>query len=390
MMLLRFRVSSSFVFRQRWPRQQSINNFIIYHQTRLASSNNSPTVEVSPSDHGTTPLSNFIQSSSILDSRLINTLQKSMNITTPTPIQSHAMPLLLNNYDVMASSATGSGKTLMFGLPLLNQLLTERRVPINKTNGSGQPTALIISPTRELAVQTAGVLTDFTKDGATKSINVCLATGGSDTRNQRKLLPRCNVIVGTPGRICQFLDERNLSLQSVRYLVIDEADRLLDLGFEKELTRIARSFSRNIQKQSILCSATFPEGVQRLAADFLDPRYYFVSVGKVGSTTSTISQSFEYINLYGGKNRKNPKVDAVVRNVQQFWAGNPSKDQSSVIVFTNTKDGAELYGKAISNKLGSKKRAVRVIHGDKPQSERNKAIETSRMVECHCYVQQTS
>lgn len=150
--------------------------------------------------------------------------------------------------------------------------------------------------------------------------------------------------------------------------MIDEADRLLDLGFEPQLTRIARSFSRENQKQSILCSATFPAGVQRLAADFLDPKYYFVSVGRVGSTHSSIKQRFEWINIYGGNNRNNkkdPKVDAVVRNVQAFWEGNPKKDQSSVIVFTNTKDGAELYGKALSNKLGNKKRLIRVIHGDK-------------------------
>lgn len=173
--------------------------------------------------------------------------------------------------------------------------------------------------------------------------------------------------IGTPGRVCQFLDERKLSLQSVKYLVIDEADRLLDMGFEPQLTRIAQSFSRKYQKQSVLCSATFPQGVQRMAADFLDPKYYFVSIGRVGSTHSGITQRFEWINTYGGYNNrsdKNPKVNSVLRNVQNFWGNNPPKDQSSVIVFTNTKDGAELYGKALSNKVG-KKRTVRVIHGDK-------------------------
>lgn len=115
----------------------------------------------------------------------------------------------------MASSATGSGKTLMFGLPLLNQLLlTVDRQPRNQQN-MGLPTALIISPTRELAVQTCDVLNSFKTN-----INICLATGGSDSRSQRKALPNCNVLVGTPGRICQFLDERNLSLQSVNYLVM--------------------------------------------------------------------------------------------------------------------------------------------------------------------------
>jgi len=201
------------------------------------------------------------------------------------------------------------------------------------------------------------------------------ATGGSDTRQQRQLLSNCNILVGTPGRICQFLDERKLSLQSIDYLVIDEADRLLDMGFEKDLTRIARSFSRNSNRQSVLCSATFPLGVQRLAADFLNQNYYFVSAGKVGSTQSLIKQQFEWVDIYA-KGKQNPKVTAVIKNVERFWTDpNLKMDQTSVIVFCNRKDDAELVGQAISNKLGGKRRKVRVIHGDKPQSERNKAME---------------
>jgi superfamily II DNA/RNA helicase len=152
---------------------------------------------------------------------------------------------------------------------------------------------------------------------------------------------------------------------------------LLDLGFEKELTRISRALKN--EKQSVLCSATFPDGVQRLAADFLDPNYYFVSVGVVGSTHSKIRQRFEWMELpprnvnNSGRNAKNPRAAAVIRNVEQFRdkAGG-KKDQSSVIVFSNTKDGVEEYGKALSNKFGGKN--VRMIHGDKAQSERNKAL----------------
>ena len=144
------------------------------------------------------------------------------------------------------------------------------------------------------------------------------------------------------------------------------------MGFEKDLTRIARSFSKSNDRQSVLCSATFPLGVQRLAADFLE-NYYFVTVGLVGSTHSSIKQQFEWVDMYSignnnrhnhNNNRDNPKVNVVVRNVQNFWATS-KKDQSSVIVFTNTKDGAEQYGKALSSKLGSKNKVVRVIHGDK-------------------------
>jgi superfamily II DNA/RNA helicase len=372
----------------------------------------SPKVEVSPSDHGTLPLTSFVPEKGsnndamavALDNRLVEKLRQAIGTTArPTLIQAHAIPLLLHGHDIMASSPTGSGKSIMFGLPLLQRLVLSQQ----QSNGGGNmgaPRALVISPTRELAAQTATVLKSFvvprnSKSDSSKqnssvvSLNVCLATGGSDLINQRQQLPSCDVLVGTPGRILQFSDERKLSLGSIEYLVVDEADRLLDMGFEPQLTRIARSLGRRkggtSQQQSILCSATFPPGVQRLASDFLRPDYYFVSVGRVGSTHSNIQQRFEWTNAFYGnqRNRNNnndgnnnrnfdPKEDAVVRNVQRFWeeSKEAKTKQPNVIVFTNTKDGAEQYGKALAklgnqfktkNSKSSGSGAVRVIHGDK-------------------------
>ncbi len=370
----------------------------------------SPTVEVSPSDHGTVPLQNFEATGKTnndkngippIDDRLLKNLKLTIGSNAkPTPIQAHAIPLLLNGHDVMASSPTGSGKSIMFGLPLIQKLVLSSRWTKNSSNNGkmGTPRALVISPTRELAAQTASVLHSLigtsqtindNKSRENISLNVCLATGGSDSRNQRQKLPSCDVLVGTPGRILQFSDERKLSLGSIDYLVIDEADRMLDLGFEPQLARIARSLGRGKLHQSILCSATFPEGVQRLAADFLIPEYYFVSVGRVGSTHANIRQRFEWVNNFYGdqRNRNNkdknkinrnfdPKEDAVVRNVQRFWDETRAKKtkQSNVIVFTNTKDASEQYGKALTklerqlrtkNSKSSASVGVRVIHGDK-------------------------
>ena len=362
----------------------------------------SPTVEVSPSDHGTVPLQSFDTSSInseipalAVDDLIVKNLKQAIGANAkPTPIQAHAIPLLLDGQDVMASSPTGSGKSIMFGLPLLQKLVLSSRWRKNTGNnnagsgGIGAPRALVISPTRELAAQTSSVLKSLV-GGKGISLNICLATGGSDLKNQRRQLPSCDILVGTPGRILQFSDERKLSLGSIDYLVVDEADRLLDMGFEPQLTRIARSLGRRREEslqQSILCSATFPQGVQRLAADFLRPEYYFVSVGRVGSTHANIRQRFEWVNTFYGnqRNRNNnknsnnqnsdPKEDAVVRNVQRFWEETKGSkaEQSNVIVFTNTKDGAEQYGKALaklSNRFNGKNNkpsgVVRVIHGDK-------------------------
>ena len=365
----------------------------------------SPVVEISPSGHGTSPLKTFDSDlggngdAVMVDERILKKLKQMIGANAkPTPIQANAIPLLLDGNDVMASSPTGSGKSIMFGLPLLQKLILSQKLGRGKYSGKnnggnmGTPRALVISPTRELALQTANVLKSFVvprnskadKQNSAVALNVCLATGGSDLKNQRQQLPSCDVLVGTPGRILQFSDDRKLSLGSVEYLVVDEADRLLDMGFEPQLTRIARSLGRRKgghTQQSILCSATFPPGVQRLAADFLLPDYYFVSVGRVGSTHANIRQHFEWVNAFyaNPQNRRNansqnnnnrsfdPKESAVVRNVQRFWeetSGSKSK-QSNVIVFTNTKDGAEKYGKALT-KLGSRfKGGVRVIHGDK-------------------------
>jgi superfamily II DNA/RNA helicase len=136
----------------------------------------SSTVEVSPSDHGTFSMKDF--ASSILDRRIIKSLRSSsMNITKPTPIQSHSLPLLFRNHDVMASSATGSGKTLMFGLPLLNKLMSLDTRITSKKLSLGSPTALIISPTRELAVQTSNVLNTFLESDATLKNDIVISLG---------------------------------------------------------------------------------------------------------------------------------------------------------------------------------------------------------------------
>lgn len=157
-------------------RRQAIGSRLI----RYSFSSASVPVEVSPSDHGTSPITDFAGSSSILDNRIIETLQSpGMNITTPTPIQSHSLPLLFQNYDVMASSATGSGKTLMFCIPILNKLLRTGSKRIS-SNRIGQPSALIISPTRELSVQTFEVLNTFLKSDKTLKNEIFVSLGKNE------------------------------------------------------------------------------------------------------------------------------------------------------------------------------------------------------------------
>jgi len=315
-------------------------------------STSSSKVEISPSNHGTQPLKTFEEAR--LHPKILEILDKE-KWKNPTPIQAHAIPLLQSKLDVMASSPTGSGKSLMFGLPMIQNYLSDE-----SNSSTHAVSTLVISPTRELALQTFGVLQTLS---SSSKIKIAMATGGSNLKQQRTHLQSASIVVGTPGRIVQFLNERKLSLRNIKYLVIDEADRLMDMGFELELNRIARALAPATNKQAILCSATFPKSVQRLAADFLSKDYYFVSVGKVGSTQSTIKQEFEF--LYND----NDKSKAVTRHVQQFLSKGQNK-KKQVIVFSNTKQDVELYGNALKNIRISH----RILHGDKLQKDRTKAL----------------
>lgn len=321
-------------------------------QTRVFSSKR-PNVEISPSNHQTTPLTSLAKD---LHPHLARALKK-QNITTPTPIQAHGIPLIQKGHDVMASAHTGTGKTLLFSLPLCQSLLQTTKRP----NKAG-PSALILNPTRELAIQTARALEELT---SMTSLRIALATGGESVAKQKRLLDSCDILVATPGRILQFVDERKLSLHSITHVVIDEGDRLVDLGFEPDLRRIARALGRHKreERRTVLCSATFPPDVQRVAADFLKQDYYFVAAGRVGTTHEGIAQTLKWVDSPSERRR------VALHQVKTFLKQNKSQ---RVIVFCNTKDEAERMGAALKGPL------VRVVTGDKQQYERNKSLSDFR------------
>eukprot|EP00522_Entomoneis_paludosa_P006817 CAMPEP_0172460258 /NCGR_PEP_ID=MMETSP1065-20121228/36187_1 /TAXON_ID=265537 /ORGANISM="Amphiprora paludosa, Strain CCMP125" /LENGTH=1488 /DNA_ID=CAMNT_0013215231 /DNA_START=259 /DNA_END=4725 /DNA_ORIENTATION=+ len=352
-------------------------------------------VEISPNNHGTQALTSLVESNT--HPKLVHQLKES-NLTTPTPIQAHAIPLLQKGLDVMASAQTGSGKSIMFALPLLQHLLTNTRTPCTPSrsgNRAAAPQAIILNPTRELAVQTQQLLQELAP-----SLNVALATGGAPTAVQRKALLNnhqpIDIVVGTPGRLQQFLDERTtLQLKQCHYVVIDEADRLLDMGFEPQLQQIARSLPSNLttapketQRQTVLCSATFPLDVQRLGSLFLKPNYYFVATGKVGSLSPTIQQSFVWAGDWNhkpsGKQQqqryRNPRHDYVLKELQSYLESHKNDKKHlppRAIVFLNTKEEAEQLGTYLMRNFKGTAR-VRTVTGDKTQSKRTQYIQEFR------------
>ena len=187
-----------------------------------------------------------------LSKSLLNLLQKH-GITEPTPVQEKIIPLIFEGHDVIAQSETGSGKTLSFALPLIEK--------IERKNGI---IALVLAPTRELAVQ---INDEFEKFSQGKHLGITPIYGGVSINNQIKKIDRTNIIVGTPGRLIDLMNRGNLRLDTIRYLIFDEADRMLDMGFLPDIEKIVRKIPA--QRQTMLFSATISKEIVQISQRYL-------------------------------------------------------------------------------------------------------------------------
>lgn len=213
---------------------------------------------------------------------------KLMNYATPTPIQQHAVPLALAGNDLMCCAQTGSGKTAAFLIPVCTALSGESAgMSTVGTPGAAKPRAVVMAPTRELASQIELEAQKLTNRSVLRTVAVY---GGADQRAQARALSLgCDVIVATPGRLNDFVERRIVELRQTHFLVLDEADRMLDMGFEPQIRRIVRAMPLTAERQTLLFSATFPPPIQQLAREFLRP-YVWIGVGRVGSTVDGIEQ----------------------------------------------------------------------------------------------------
>lgn len=229
----------------------------------------------------------------------------------PTPIQKYAIPIIMNKRDLMACAQTGSGKTAAFLLPILHNILEDECDP-HTGDAPQKPQAVIVAPTRELALQIKEEARKFALQSVAKAV---VAYGGTSTGYQlAQLFKGCNVLIATPGRLMDFVEKGKVSFEDVRYLVLDEADRMLDMvisqifeselkslfkihfilqGFLPEMQRIVShsTMPPKEKRQTLMFSATFAETVQHLALDFLND-YLFLAVGIVGGASSDVEQTF--------------------------------------------------------------------------------------------------
>ncbi|MFN3312392.1 MAG: DEAD/DEAH box helicase [Hyphomonas sp.] len=278
--------------------------------------------------------------------------------TTPTPIQAGAIPLIQSGRDVLGLAQTGTGKTLAFAAPILDRLSRNSRpAPVRGTR------ALVLAPTRELAGQIAA---SFETYAAGQGLRVVMVCGGAKIGPQiRKLERGAHVLVATPGRLLDLMEQRAVSLQDVEVLVLDEADQMLDLGFIHALRAIAKQLPT--KRQTLFFSATMPKTVQGLAAQYLtNPAE--VSVAPPSSTAEKVEQRICFVE-------QSEKQALLIETIR-------TPDLRTALVFVRTKHGAD----AVVRRLANADIDSVAIHGNKSQNQREKALEAFKSGEMRVLV----
>ena len=288
---------------------------------------------------------------------LIEPLLKALDnegYTTPTPIQEQAIPIILDRKDLLGCAQTGTGKTAAFALPLL-QLLCEDTAGITEETRPGGPRpirALVLTPTRELAIQ---IDESFAAYGKFTGMKHTVIFGGVPQHQQVQALQRgVDILVATPGRLLDLIDQRYVNLQHIRYFVLDEADRMLDMGFIHDVRKLLTKLPA--KKHSLFFSATMPPEIQKLAGTILvNPSK--VEVTPASTTAETVQQSIYFVE-------KKDKRSLLLHVLKDDSIG-------TALVFTRTKHGADKVAQGLV-RAGIRAEA---IHGNKSQNARQRALE---------------
>lgn len=332
-------------------------NFDSYDNIEVeVSGNNTESIE---------PLTSFRTASDMPEALSVNILR--VRYDKPTPVQKHAIPIILAGRDLMACAQTGSGKTAAFLFPIIIKMLKAGPPqPIDGSSrkyGTAHPVALVLSPTRELTCQ---IYEESRKFCFQTGIRTVVVYGGTEISAQFNDLRRgCDICVATPGRLNDILERGRISLSEVRYLVLDEADRMLDMGFAPQIHQIVstKDMPKSTDgRQTAMFSATFPREIQQLARDFLLD-YVYLTVGRVGSTNDFITQKL----VYADEQQKPKMLLSLLK-----------ESNGRVLVFVETKKKADV----IEDYLCHQGLSATSIHGDRSQTERTRALELFKNGQC--------
>lgn len=278
-----------------------------------------------------------------IPSELADSLER-MEYINPTPIQAKSIPVALEGKDILGSAQTGTGKTAAFAIPLLTKLMDDPSAA-----------AIVITPTRELAMQVIEVIR--TMIGPKGKLGTSLLIGGAPMYKQLKALKRNpQVLVGTPGRINDHLDRGSLRLNNVKYLVLDETDRMLDMGFSVQIDAIVKHISK--ERQTLLFSATLPPSIVRLANKYMNNPER-IAVDSVTTPVANIKQETIRVS-------EADKYDTLLDELD-------SRD-GSILIFVKTRRGAD----QLAFKLSKKRYNAKAIHGDLRQRQRERTIKDYR------------
>ena len=282
----------------------------------------------------------------------------SLGFVTPTPIQMQAIPVAASGMDLVGLAETGSGKTLAFLLPAIVHIRAQPKLQRNEG-----PIALVLAPTRELACQILAECQKFTRSGAIRA--ACCYGGVPRSQQSRDLKYGAEIVIATPGRLIDFMDYGTTNMARVTYLVLDEADRMLDMGFEPQVRKIIATIRPD--RQTLLWSATWPKEVQSLARDLCKEDPVQVTVGSAGKKANDkITQHIIVCDEHEKADRLHTLLETIVDGT------------SKIIIFTDTKRGAD----HLQRHMRAQGVSALAIHGDKTQQERDWTLDQFKKGKC--------
>ncbi len=285
------------------------------------------------------------------DLKLVEPIQKALQnkgYIQPTPIQQQAIPFLLQHKDLLGSAQTGTGKTAAFAIPIIQHIYKDTQ----NQKGKRKIRALVVTPTRELAIQIADNFTAYAKHTGLR--NAVIFGGVKQASQVAKLKQGVDILVATPGRLLDLMGQGFISLKDIRYFVLDEADHMLDMGFIHDIKKLLAVLPEN--RQSLFFSATMPKQIEALSKQILKKDYVRVTIKPQQATAELVDQAVYFVSK---KDKIKLLTDLIVE-----------KNPASVLVFSRTKHGAN----KIVRLLSKNQIKAEAIHGNKSQAARQKTL----------------
>lgn len=290
---------------------------------------------------------------------------ESRGISVPTPVQAQGCPIVLSGADMVGIAQTGSGKTLAYTLPAIMHLIAQEHVSRGAT-----PCVLVLAPTRELVQQIQSVIVDYTRCLTSQLRTVCLYGGASRNKQFEQLSRGCDIAIATPGRLIDFMQSNTVSLRRCSFLVLDEADRMLDMGFKPQITDIATQIRPD--RQTVMWSATWPKEVRSLSTEFMLDDHALLSVGAAEDGLVANADITQHVHVCNSNNDKLPRLLQLLSPDRAHPTSAASGVPRRVLVFAATRRRCDWLLRMLSECVPARRPVV--VHGQCTQAKRDSAL----------------